>query len=63
MLFRSAGVTWLDDEGSVLVEGRGSVALLDDRDLARYADQAEGLPGIARAEVPARFGFTRDPAP
>ena len=51
-----------DDEGSVLVAGGGQVALLDDRDLGRYADRADELPRIARADVPLRFGFVPDPA-
>lgn len=55
-------VAYQDDEGSVLVAGGGGVALLDDRDLARYADRADGLPRIAKADVPARFGFVPDPA-
>jgi DUF2946 family protein len=52
-----------DDEGSVLIEGAATIALLDDRDLERYADQAETLSRIARADVAARFGFVPDPAP
>jgi hypothetical protein len=52
-----------DEEGSVLVRGRGSVALLDDRDLERYAEQAGSLPRTPSAGVPARFGFIRNPAP
>ena len=55
--------TYLDDEGSVLVEGGGRVALMDDRDLARYADDQLALEPIRRVEVPARFGFVREPAP
>ena len=51
-----------DDEGSVLLAGEGHVALLDDRDLARYAEGADELPRIARSEVAARFGFAPDPA-
>jgi len=50
-----------DDEGSVLIEGEGSVALLDDRDLARFADRVAVLRPITRAEVPARYGFVPDP--
>ena len=50
-----------DDEGSVLVPGAGTIALLDDRDLARFADQAEALPVIRRGEVAVRFGFVPDP--
>lgn len=55
--------TYLDDEGSVLVEGAGRIALVDDRDLARYADAHEGLLPIRRAEIPGRFGFVQEPAP
>jgi hypothetical protein len=53
--------SFLDDEGSVLVRGARGICLLDDRDLERYADQAEALPRIARADVAARFGFVPDP--
>jgi len=53
-----------DDEGSVLIEGaQGGIALLDDRDLQRLAEQAESLPGIRRAEVAGRFGFVANPRP
>ncbi len=62
---------WLDDEGSLLLEGAAggqvTLALLDDRDLARYADGVpggvDGLPVLARAGVPERFGFVPEPAP
>jgi DUF2946 family protein len=54
---------FLDDEGSVLMAGKPGAGLLDDRDLAGYADRAGGLPGIARAAVAGRFGFVQDPAP
>jgi len=37
--------------------------LLDDRDLAAYADQAVGLPPIARAEAAKRLGYVQIPAP
>ena len=53
--------TFLDDEGSVLVRGERGVALLDDRDLERYADRADELPRIRRADVEARFGFVSNP--
>lgn len=53
---------FLDDEGSLLVQGRQGIGLLDDRDLARYADRADRLPRLARSEVEARFGFVSDPA-
>src|SRR5688572_25965254 len=52
-----------DDEGSVLVEGQGGIALLDDRDLQRVAERADSLPRIRRAEVAQRFGFVADPRP
>ena len=51
-----------DDEGSVLLEGESGVALLDDRDLARFADAADRLPRIERAEVERRFAFISDPS-
>ena len=54
---------FLDEEGSVLMSGKPGVALLDDRDLAAYADRAQGLPEIARAGVPERFGFIAIPGP
>jgi hypothetical protein len=54
---------FLDDEGSVLLRGPSGPALLDDRDLAAYADRAAGLPALSRSEVPGRFGFVTDPAP
>lgn len=53
----------LDEEGSVLLLGEPGIALLDDRDLGRYADRADGLPTITCTMVPERFGFLRDPAP
>jgi hypothetical protein len=52
-----------DDEGSVLMAGAGTIGLLDDRDLARYADAAERLPLMSRAAVAARFRFVTDPRP
>ncbi len=58
----NAAMVYQDDEGSVLIEGGGQIALLDDRDLARYAERAEELPPIAKCDVPARFGFVPDPA-
>jgi hypothetical protein len=53
-----------DDEGSVLLLGGLGVALLDDRELARFAEaRHDVLPVIARADVAMRFGFVPDPAP
>jgi hypothetical protein len=52
-----------DDEGSVLFAGARTVGLLDDRDLARLADQNPALTSISRAAVAGRFGFVADPKP
>ena len=57
----SGGLT--DEEGSVLYAGEGTVALLDDRDLVRFADNPPALERIPAREVPAKFGFAQDPAP
>lgn len=58
---------WLDEEGSVVLAGERGVALLDDRDLARFAGGLPGpperLPRIARGELAERFGFIADPQP
>jgi len=54
---------FLDEEGSVLLQGAPGIALLDDRDLAAYAERAQDLPGIACRTVPERFGFVQIPAP
>ena len=59
----AAECTYLDDEGSVLVESGGLIALVDDRDLARYADDEARLQPIRRAEVAGRYGFVADPRP
>jgi hypothetical protein len=58
-----ASAAYVDEEGSLLIEGGGAIALMDDRDLARYADAFEHLPRLASAEVPVRFGFSREPRP
>jgi hypothetical protein len=52
-----------DDAGSVLFPGSGTVGLLDDRDLARFAEQNPALEPVAKAEIEARFGFVADPRP
>jgi hypothetical protein len=57
------GQAYLDDEGSVLMLGPAGAGLLDDRDLAGYADRAAGLPEIPRRAVAERFGFVVNPAP
>ena len=55
--------TFLDEEGSVLLAGESGIGLLDDRDLDRYADTANALARVRRAEVQGRFGFIADPSP
>jgi len=57
-----AAATYVDDEGSLLILGQRGIGLLDDRDLARYADRAGQLPRLARGEVETRFGFVSAPA-
>jgi hypothetical protein len=54
--------TFIDDEGSVLIRGGRGIALLDDRDLERYADLADRLPLVRRTEVERRFKFISNPA-
>ena len=53
---------FLDDEGSVLMRGKTGPGLLDDRDLARFADLAAGLATVRRDAVSGRFGFVKNPA-
>ena len=57
----------LDDQGSLLLPGEDCIALLDDRDLASYAeargDSIEALPRIESSEVPGQFGFIQEPQP
>ena len=64
--FESDGAL-LDEEGSVLLQSGDHVALLDDRDLADYADACgasiQSLPRIAFVAIPQRFGFVREPQP
>ena len=57
----AARATYVDDEGSVLMEGESTVALLDDRDLVRFADSAASLRRIKNEEIQARFHFVREP--
>jgi hypothetical protein len=54
---------FVDEEGAVLMAGRSGIGLLDDRDLAGFADRAQGLPSIARASVAQRYGFIPRPVP
>lgn len=57
----AARATYVDDEGSVLMEGESTVALLDDRDLVRFADSAASLRRIKGEEIQARFRFVKEP--
>lgn len=54
---------FLDEEGSVVLQGPRTAALLDDRDLERYASRADDLAPLRSGEAPARFGYVPDPAP
>ena len=58
----AARETFVDDEGSVLVVDEGKIALLDDRDLARFAETGERLPRLAKSEIATRFGFIAEPS-
>ncbi len=67
LAFDAPRAALLDDEGSLLLAGEHCVALLDDRDLARYVERlgeaCDALPRIRRSEVAARFGFVAEPGP
>jgi hypothetical protein len=54
---------FLDEEGSVLLDGDSGIALLDDRDLERFEAEAERLARIRSGEVARRFGYVADPSP
>ena len=53
----------LDEEGSLAMAGERGLALLDDRDLAHFADRAVALHKIEGADLPGRYGFIRNPGP
>ena len=55
--------SYLDDEGSVLMWGNAAMGLLDDRELASFADRAHGLPRIPSKGLAGRFGFVTNPSP
>ena len=57
------GQAYLDEEGSVLIAGKPGLGLLDDRDLERFAEQAEQLPRVTSSTVAAQFGYVGNPAP
>src|SRR3954462_15108922 len=52
---------YLDDEGSVLMEGPRAAAFLDAGAPALFPDSAPRLERIRRAEVAGRFGFVAEP--
>ena len=54
---------FLDEEGSVLMQGKPGFGLLDDRDFAAYADRAQALPTLRRESIGRRFGFLANPVP
>lgn len=55
----------VDDEGSVLFEGAGTIALLDDRELLQFADSPHAVnPAVkARSDIPREYRFVPDPRP
>jgi len=57
------GQAFLDEEGSVLIQGNHGLALLDDRDLAAFEERARRLPRLTRSEAAPRFGFVCIPSP
>ena len=57
----AARANYVDDEGSVLLAGEDTVALLDDRDLARFADSAASLQRINPDQIQGRFRFVKEP--
>jgi hypothetical protein len=58
----AAREVYRDEEGSVLLSDGLKIALLDDRDLERYAEGGDALPTLVKAQIPARFGFVQNPA-
>lgn len=58
--------TFVDEEGSVLIESERGVGLLDDRDLALFAARLGGdwraLPEVDSQAVEERFGFVSEPS-
>ena len=61
--FGAAEQAFVDEEGSVLVRNGGRIALIDDRDLERFADSTARLEPIRSRDVAARFGFVPNPQP
>ena len=61
-----ARATFVDEKGSVLIDGQRGLGLLDDRDLALFATRLgadwRALPRVASREVAARFGFVSRPS-
>lgn len=58
---------WLDEEGSLLLQGERGLGLLDDRDLAAFSvlrgENLEELAVVPRADAPTRFGYVPEPRP
>jgi len=65
---------WVDEEGSLLLGARGSIGLLDDRDLGLLADQVAAgefrlgpaciaVGSVAAKDIEGLFGYVRDPKP
>lgn len=58
--------TFVDEEGSVLIQGERALGLLDDRDLASFAARLgadwRALPKVASRTIGARFGFVSKPS-
>ena len=52
---------FLDEEGSVLMLGKTGIGLLDDRDLAGYADRSQEMLPIAKRSVPELYSFIPHP--
>jgi len=58
--------TYIDEEGSILILGERGIGLLDDRDLAFFAQRPGAdwrtLPTLSSGEVGARFAFVSAPS-
>lgn len=61
-----AQAAFVDEEGSVLIQGERAVGLLDDRDLGFFAARPgtdwRALPRVTSHEVAARFNFVSEPS-
>ncbi|MGH8766127.1 MAG: DUF2946 family protein [Burkholderiales bacterium] len=61
-----ARATYVDDEGSVLMQVERAIGLLDDRDLALFASRHEPpwqeLPRVDKSDLQTQFGFVAEPS-